>query len=33
MAVYDIGKNYCNKSIIVAKKLDTFSQEAKILCF
>ena len=33
MAVHGSGQNYFNKSTIVAKNLDTFSQEAKILCF
>ena len=33
MAVHGIGQNYCNKAKVVAKNLDTFSEEAKILCF
>ena len=31
MTVHGMGQNYSNKSITVAKNLDTFSQEAKIL--
>ena len=33
MAAHGIGHDYFNKSTIVAKNFDTFSQEAKVLCF
>ena len=33
MAVHGSGQNYFDKSTIVAKKFDTFSQEAKIFVF